>query len=126
MAVLLDTHTLLWWTQDDPRLSKRAREAIVGSERYCSIASCWELAIKAGSERIQFDRPIAQFLAEELTANTISLLPIEFRHVMRVANLQLHHRDPFDRLLIAQALEENLAIVSIDRAFDAYGINRVW
>jgi PIN domain nuclease of toxin-antitoxin system len=126
VAVLLDTHTLLWWTQDDPKLSKRAREAILGTDRYCSLASCWKLAIKVSLDRLRFDRPLAQFLDEQLFVNTISLLPIEFRHVMRVSSLPLHHRDPFDRLLIAQALEENLAIVSIDRSFDVYGIERVW
>jgi PIN domain nuclease of toxin-antitoxin system len=126
VALLLDTHTFLWWIQNDPKLSRNARNVTTRENCYLSIASCWELAIKVASERIQFDRPIAQFLAEELTANTISLLPIEFRHAMRVASLPLHHRDPFDRLLIAQALEENLAIVSIDRNFDAYGIERIW
>jgi PIN domain nuclease of toxin-antitoxin system len=124
VPVLLDSHTFLWWVQNDPKLARNARELITVENCYLSIASCWELAIKAGAERIQFDRPVAQFLTEELIANTISLPPIEFRHVMRVANLP--HRDPFDRLLIAQALEENLAIVSIDRNFDAYGIERVW
>jgi PIN domain nuclease of toxin-antitoxin system len=126
VAILLDTHTFLWWVQNDPKLSGNTRGLITEESCYLSIASCWELAIKVASERIQFDRPIAQFLAEELIANTISLLPIEFRHVMRVSSLPLHHRDPFDRLLIAQALEENLAIVSINRGFDAYGIERVW
>jgi len=125
VAILLDTHTFLWWVQNDPKLSGNARDLITGENCYLSIASCWELAIKVASERIQFDRPIAQFLAEELIANTISLLPVEFRYVMRVSSLPLHHRDPFDRLLIAQALEENQAIVSIDRSFDAYGIERV-
>jgi PIN domain nuclease of toxin-antitoxin system len=122
VAILLDTHAFLWWVQNDPKLSANARDLITRENCYLSIASCWELAIKVGSKRIQLDRPIAQFLAEELFANTISLLPIEFRHVMRVASLPLHHRDPFDRLLIAQALEENLAVVSADRSFDAYGV----
>jgi PIN domain nuclease of toxin-antitoxin system len=126
VAILLDTHTFLWWTQNDPRLSGEARNAIISPGRYLSLASCWELAIKASSGRIRFDRPLAQFLEEELFANTISLLPIEFRHVMRVAHLPLHHRDPFDRLLISQALEENLALVSADRNFEAYGVRRIW
>jgi PIN domain nuclease of toxin-antitoxin system len=81
VAVLLDTHTFLWWVQNEPKLSIKARDLITAENCYLSIASCWELAIKAGSGRIQFDRPIAQFLAEELIANTITLLPIEFRHV---------------------------------------------
>jgi PIN domain nuclease of toxin-antitoxin system len=126
VSILLDTHAFLWWTQDDPRLSGAARQAIVDSECYLSLASCWEVAIKVSLERILFDRPLTQFFAEQLPASGISLLPIEFRHVMRVAHLPFHHRDPFDRLLVAQALEEGLAIVSADVAFDQYDTLRVW
>jgi PIN domain nuclease of toxin-antitoxin system len=126
MAVLLDTQAFLWWTQDDPRLSGDARQAIADSECFLSLASCWEVAIKASLNRIQFDRPLAQFFTEQLLACGISLLPIAFRHTMRVAQLPFHHRDLFDRLLAAQAIEEGLAIVSIDAAFDAYGISRLW
>jgi PIN domain nuclease of toxin-antitoxin system len=126
VAVLLDTHAFLWWVQNDVNLSRNARREIAKAECYFSLASCWELAIKASLSRIGFDRPLAQFLSEELPANAISLLPIEFRHVMRVAQLPFHHRDPFDRLLIAQALEESLAIVSADDGFEAYGVQRIW
>lgn len=126
MAILLDTQAFLWWTEDDPRLSGAARQAIADSECSLSLASCWEVAIKASLNRIQFDRPLTQFFAEQLLACGISLLPIEFRHVMRVAQLPFHHRDPFDRLLAAQAIEEGLAIVSIDSAFDAYRVLRLW
>ena len=126
MAVLLDTHAFLWWTQNDSRLSKPARDAIVDSDRRLSLASCWELAVKVSLNRIGFDQPLNQFLTEQMLANGISLLPIEFRHVMRVAQLPFHHRDPFDRLLVAQALEEGLSLVSADPAFDAYGVARIW
>jgi PIN domain nuclease of toxin-antitoxin system len=126
LAVLLDTHAFLWWTQNDSRLSKPARGAIVDSDRRLSLASCWELAIKVSLKRIGFDQPLNQFLTEQMLANGISLLPIEFRHVMRLAQLPFHHRDPFDRLLVAQALEEGLSLVSADPAFDAYGVARIW
>lgn len=126
MTVLLDTQAFLWWTQDDPQLSSAARQTIAASECLLSLASCWEVAIKASLNRIQFDRPLAQFFTEQLLACGISLLPIEFRHAMRVAQLPFHHRDPFDRLLVAQAIEERLEIVSSDSAFDAYGISRLW
>ncbi|MBZ5584184.1 MAG: type II toxin-antitoxin system VapC family toxin [Acidobacteriia bacterium] len=126
MAILLDTHAFLWWSQNDSRLSSRAREAIVDSECFFSLASCWEVAIKVSLERLRFDRPVSQFFAEQLLAAGVSLIPIEFRHVMRVAQLPFHHRDPFDRLLIAQALEQDFSIVSSDRAFDAYGVKRIW
>ena len=126
MAVLLDTHAFLWWTQNDSRLSKPARDAIVDSDRRLSLASCWELAVKVSLNRIGFDQPLSKFLTEQMLANGISLLPIEFRHVMRLAQLPFHHRDPFDRLLVAQALEEGLSLVSADPAFDAYGVARIW
>jgi len=126
VSVLLDTHAFLWWTQDNPRLSVEARRAIMDSECYLSLGSCWEVAIKVSLGRLEFDRPVQQFFAEQLLACGISLLPIEFRHVMRVVQLPFHHRDPFDRLLDAQALEERLSIVSADAAFDGYGIQRVW
>jgi PIN domain nuclease of toxin-antitoxin system len=126
VAILLDTHAFLWWTQDDVRLSLAARQAIADSECFLSLASCWEVAIKVSLKRLQFDRSITQFFAEQLLACGISLLPIEFRHVMRVAQLPFHHRDPFDRLLVAQAIEEGLGIVSVDSAFDAYGTSRIW
>jgi PIN domain nuclease of toxin-antitoxin system len=126
LAVLLDTHAFLWWTQNDSRLSKPARDAIVDSDRRLSLASCWELAVKVSLNRIGFDQPLNQFLTEQMLANGISLLPIEFRHVMRVAQLPFHDRDPFDRLLVAQAIEERLSLVSADPAFDAYGVARIW
>jgi PIN domain nuclease of toxin-antitoxin system len=126
MRVLIDAHAFLWWVQDDPKLSRAARKAIAGSECYLSLASCWETAIKASLDRLRLDQPLSQFFAEQLPANGITLLPIEFRHVMRVAQLPFHHRDPFDRLLIAQALEEKLSIVSTDEQFDAYSVQRVW
>ena len=124
--VLLDTHALLWWIADDPQLSVKARKAITGGRCRFSLASCWETAIKASLGRLKLDRPLAQFFQEELTANGIKLLAIDFRHVMRVERLPFHHRDPFDRVLIAQALEEDFALVSKDERFDAYGVNRIW
>ncbi len=124
--VLIDTHALLWWIAGDKQLSAKAHQAIATGDCYFSMAGCWETAIKVGLERLGLDRPLAQFFKEELTANGIALLPIEFRHVMRVAQLPFHHRDPFDRLLIAQAMEEDFALVSRDSHFDAYGVNRIW
>ena len=84
------------------------------------------MAIKVSLEKLTLDRPLRQFLTEELAANGIMLLPIEFRHVMRVARLPLHHRDPFDRMLSAQAIEEDFGIVSRDECFDVYGVPRIW
>jgi PIN domain nuclease of toxin-antitoxin system len=112
--------------QNDPRLPKRARDVIVDSERQLSLASCWELAIKVSLKRIGFDRPLSIFLTEQMLANGISLLPIGYRHVMRVCHFPFHHRDPFDRLLAAQALEERFSLISADPVFDHYGVSRIW
>jgi PIN domain nuclease of toxin-antitoxin system len=124
--ILIDTHALLWWIAGDRQLSTKAHQAITAGDCYFSLAGCWETAIKVSLERLGLDRPLAQFFREELAANGFRLLPIEFRHVMRVAQLPFHHRDPFDRLLIAQAMEEDFALVSADRHFDAYDVTRIW
>jgi PIN domain nuclease of toxin-antitoxin system len=128
MRVLLDTHVFLWWTQDARALSRRARAVIAdpGTECLLSLASGWEMAIKLSLGKLRLARPIAQFVPEQLAANGFGQLPIDFRHVARVATLPFHHRDPFDRLLAAQALEEKLSLVSADPVFRRYGVTRVW
>lgn len=126
MRVLLDTHAFLWWVEDDARLSLAAREAITdAAEGLLSIASCWELAIKVSRGRLTLSRPIGR-LAEVLGASELRLLPIDLDDVARVATLPFHHRDPFDRMLVAQALSEELVIVSADPVFRKYGVKRVW
>ncbi len=128
MRLLLDTHTLLWWLANDPKLSAQARTAIANPRNDCfvSLASCWELAIKASLGKIRLAKPVERFIPDELAANDFQLLPIEFKHVAKVESLPFHHRDPFDRLLAVQALTEKMALVSADEAFDAYGVKRVW
>jgi PIN domain nuclease of toxin-antitoxin system len=128
MRLLLDTHTLLWWLADDPLLSIPARKSIANPRHDCyvSIASCWELAIKASLGKLRLANPVERFIPRELAANNFQLLPIEFRHVARVESMEFHHRDPFDRLLAAQALVEKMTLVSADEMFDAYGVKRLW
>jgi PIN domain nuclease of toxin-antitoxin system len=127
MRVLLDTHAFLWGVADDPRLSAPGREAIAdASERFLSIASCWEMAIKASRGRLTLEKPIEKFIPEQLERNPFRLLSIDLDDVARVATLPFHHRDPFDRLLIAQALNDELAIVSADPILGKYGVKRVW
>ena len=126
MRVLLDTHAFLWWAEDDPRLSAPAREAITdATEGLVSIASCWELAIKVSRGRLALSKPISR-LAEVLGASEFQLLPVDLDDVARVATLPFHHRDPFDRLLAAQALNDELMIVSADPIFGKYDVKRVW
>ena len=128
MRVLLDTHAFLWWIDDAPSLSRKARASISSPRNECllSIASCWEMAIKVSLGKLRLPGVIERFIPEQLAANAFRQLTIEFRHVARVAALPFHHRDPFDRLLAAQAIEEECAIVSADPVFRKYGVKRIW
>lgn len=128
MQLLVDTHAFLWWVNDSQELSRRARSAISRSGNDClvSLASCWEMAIKVSLGKLTLPVAIERFLPEQMAINGFRELPIEQRHVARVARLPFLHRDPFDRLLAAQCLEEDLAIVSRDPVFRRYGVRRVW
>ncbi|MBC8074783.1 MAG: type II toxin-antitoxin system VapC family toxin [Chloroflexales bacterium] len=128
MKLLLDTHTFLWFVNGDAKLSSPSRQLIedVTNDRLISIASIWEMAIKVSTGRLQFDEPFAHFIPTQLQQNRIAILDITIAHTMHVAELPYHHRDPFDRLLIAQALVEVIPIVGADSAFDPYGITRLW
>jgi len=127
MRVLLDTHAFLWWADDDRRLSARARQAIAdAADAFLSVASCWEIAIKVSRGRLTLPKPVERFLPEQLGMNRVQLLSIDLDDVARVATLPFHHRDPFDRLLAAQALGEELTLVSADPVFRKYGVKRVW
>jgi PIN domain nuclease of toxin-antitoxin system len=122
--LLLDTHIFLWWVDDASDLSDTARRAIADekNECYLSLTSCWEMAIKSSLGKLRLAKPVERFVSEQLTANGFTLLPIELRHAAKIEKLPLHHRDPFDRLLIAQAMSEKLIIVSVDRIFSDYGV----
>ena len=126
MAVLLDTQAFLWWVTDDGRLTKRAAHSIAGSECLLSVASCWEMAIKVSIGKLKLPGPVDRFVQEHLEVNGFKLLSVSLEHVAGVAGLSFHHRDPFDRLLAAQALHEELAVVSSDAVFGKYGVKRVW
>lgn len=128
MRVLLDTHPLLWFLLDDGRLSRNARSMIAdrGNDLLISPASYWEIAIKISLGKYAMEEDFAEFWEREIAGNHWTILPISVRHSSVVATLPFHHRDPFDRLLIAQAMSEAVPIVSGDRAFDQYGVVRVW
>lgn len=125
---LIDTHSFLWFVWNDAKLSDPARSLIVdGRNRIVlSLASCWEISIKAGIRKLQLGEPSAGFLARETTRNRIELLSIELSHVTEVEALPHHHRDPFDRLLVAQARCEGLTLISADETLDRYGVSRAW
>ena len=128
MRLLLDTHAFLWWVQDARELSKKARAAIADPTNECllSLASCWEMAIKVSLRKLELPGVIERFIPEQLAINGFRPLEISFRHIARVAALAFHHRDPFDRLLVAQATEDGLTLVSADPVFRKYGVKRLW
>ena len=128
MRLLLDTHAFLWWVAGSSELSRRARSAIADGKNEClvSLASAWEIAIKVSLGKLRIEAQLDRFLPEQLASNGFQPLAIDLRHVSRVARLPFHHRDPFDRLLAAQALEERVALVSGDPVFSRYSVKRVW
>jgi PIN domain nuclease of toxin-antitoxin system len=128
MILLLDTHTFIWYVTDNSRLSNQVLEFIndENNEILLSIASLWEIAIKQNLGKLSSNQPFEIFITQQLNFNDFRLLDIKISHVAVVATLPLHHRDPFDRILIAQALVENIPILSADKIFDLYPIRRIW
>lgn len=128
MKLLLDTQAFLWITQDSPQLTASAKKFFLDSKNACylSLASSWEMAIKISIQKLRLKQGLHTFIPQQLQVNHIQELPITFRHVVRVAKLPFYHRDPFDRLLVSQALEEDMSILSIDAVFDSYGVKRIW
>jgi PIN domain nuclease of toxin-antitoxin system len=125
---LLDTHAFLWWVNDAPDLTGAVRLAIADAGNACflSLASCWEMAIKSSLGKLRLAKPVERFVSDQLAVNGFSLLNIELHHAARVEKLPFHHRDPFDRLLIAQAMAEKLTIISADTIFAEYGVKILW
>jgi PIN domain nuclease of toxin-antitoxin system len=126
--LLLDTHAFLWWVNDAPELTDAARLAIADARNVCclSMASCWEMAIKSSLGKLRTARSIDRFVSEQLAANGFVLLNIELRHTAKIEKLPFHHRDPFDRLLVAQAISEKLTIVSANGIFSEYNVKILW
>jgi len=128
MRFLLDTHTFLWFIMGSANLSVNARDLIENpvNERLLSVASLWEIAIKTSLGKLTLSAPFDELIPAQLKLNGIDLLNIKVDHLSAVTTLAFHHRDPFDRLVIAQALVEKLPIISLDGAFDAYDLKRHW
>ncbi|MBC8872230.1 MAG: type II toxin-antitoxin system VapC family toxin [Planctomycetes bacterium] len=128
MDLLLDSHTMLWFFWDDPRLIAIAKTLIEDPDnrKLVSIATCWEIAIKAGLGKLTLGEPSQPFLNREIPRNNFELLSISLDHATSVEDLAQHHKDPFDRLIIAQAIAEGIPIVSKDPVFDAYPVRRLW
>ena len=127
-SLLLDTHAMLWFFWDDPKLSAHAKSLIedASNQKLVSIASCWEIAIKVGLGKLHLGEPSRSFLPREIARNNFELLPISLGHATTVEGLVAHHRAPFARVLVAQAMIEALPLVSTDGVFDQYGVRRLW
>ena len=128
MRVLLDTHAFLWWIGDDRRLSVAARAVVADgdNEVFFSTASAWEMAIKARLGRLWVAEDFQGFVADQVALNGFRVLSVELLHALHVQALPDHHRDPFDRLLVAQSRVEGLALVTADGGLSAYGVERIW
>jgi PIN domain nuclease of toxin-antitoxin system len=126
--LLLDSHAFLWFCQNDPSLSSRAKAIIEDplNRKLLSLASCWEIAIKAGLGKLTLGEPSMSYFLNALARTGFDLLPLTLAHTTAVETLPLHHRDPFDRMLIAQAMAEAIPIISADVALDPYGVTRIW
>jgi PIN domain nuclease of toxin-antitoxin system len=128
MKILLDTHAFIWWTLTPDKLSLNGLNLIENQENilYLSIASIWEMQIKISINKLHFDNPLLEIITYQQNINNIQIFPIELEHIWQLKNLPLHHRDPFDRMLIAQAMTEKMPILSIDSIFQNYSVNTIW
>ena len=126
MRQLLDTHTFLWFVMGNSRITAKLRAQIEDNENFVSVVSIWEIAIKYGIGKLNLEVTFDDFIDRQITPNGIQLLDIKLEHLKVVSALPLHHRDPFDRLLIAQAIVEDILLISADRVFALYPVRVMW
>lgn len=128
MKLLLDTHTFIWWTIQKARLSAAALAAMQNqqNELLLSIASLWEMQLKIQLGKLHFNLPLPQLIEDQQRVNGLQLLPIAPDHIYALDQLPFHHKDPFDRLLVAQAIDESLSLVTADPALAAYPARIIW
>lgn len=128
MRALLDTHALLWWVTNNSQLSAPVQDIISNPENtpYLSVASSWEIIIKSNIGKLPLPEPPTQFIQSCLTANRFESLTINLAHILQVDSLPDHHKDPFDRILIAQAQVENIPILTIDHLIAQYPVQTIW
>ncbi|MEO6232330.1 MAG: type II toxin-antitoxin system VapC family toxin [Ferruginibacter sp.] len=127
MNYLLDTHALIWFLNGDKELSSKARKAIESPEaiNFVSIVSLWEIAIKVSLDKLDLKTPFEK-IGEEISNNNFEMVPITFQDTLILSSLPFHHRDPFDRLLIAQGINNKFTIISKDQHFNSYKIKVLW
>ena len=128
MKYLLDSHVLFWIITGDLQLSRKAKNIYLDEENkiFISIASLWEIAIKISLNKLSISMSLPEFVQEHVIANEISIMPIELTHIYNLENLPFYHRDPFDRLIVAQSMAEKINILSNDTVFDRYPVKRIW
>ncbi|MBU2611498.1 MAG: type II toxin-antitoxin system VapC family toxin [Chloroflexi bacterium] len=128
MRLLLDTHTFLWWDSEPEKLSSRSLELLQNRNNilFLSVVSAWEIQIKLQLGKIKIGLPLADIIESQQQANNIEIIPVKLEHVLRLSEIPSHHKDPFDRLLIVQAIAENLTLVSKDPAFSNYPVKVNW
>jgi PIN domain nuclease of toxin-antitoxin system len=128
MKLLLDTHVFIWWSDEPENLSDRSLEAFKSTENslILSIVSIWEMQIKIQIGKMRLKHTLRYLIENQSNINNIEILPITVGHIYMLENLPMHHRDPFDRLLICQAIEESLLLVSKDNVFSNYPVNIYW
>jgi PIN domain nuclease of toxin-antitoxin system len=128
MKVLLDTHAFIWWVTNDPQLSQTAKATIANPANTVlfSVINGWEIVIKQGTGKLTLPEPAETYIPSRIAANQFTILPVQLSHILQVASLPDLHRDPFDRLLIAQSQVENIPIISIDRYVVQYPVNVIW
>lgn len=127
MKYLLDTHALIWYLEGDSNLSDQAKKAIEqkGVENYISIASLWEIAIKINVGKLVLQTSFTQ-IYDLIKANGFLLLPVTFEDTLLLSNLELHHRDPFDRMIVIQSISNGYTLISKDKAFKDYPVKLLW
>ena len=128
MRLLLDTHTFLWFIQGNDSLSNTAKASIENSEnqKLISIASLWEIAIKTSIGKLSVEMSMTDLVEKQVLGNALGILSITSEHLEKLTDLPFHHKDPFDRLIIAQSLAENISIVSRDKMFGDYSAQLIW
>jgi len=127
MKLLLDTQAFIWFVDNDDRLPNKKKQQIdnINNTILISIASLWEIGIKISLGKLEVSEPIER-IVELIADNGFEILPILPEHIIKISRLEFHHRDPFDRIIVTQGLNEKIQIVSNDGIFDKYGVTRIW
>lgn len=128
MRAILDTHAFIWWVTNDPRITVNVRRIIADSsnELFLSVASCWEIIIKMQLGKLTLTDNPESFIPEQMLLNSIRGLPIQVSHTLHVYKLPLHHKDPFDRLIISQSQIEKMPVITSDPFFKEYDLKIIW